>query len=237
VFDVDFWDERYREHTLFLEADGGELACYALTLPFGPRGDVRQIVVASGWRGRGVGRELMAAVASKLRGQGCTNWRLEVRVDNEPAIRLYRGVGMTVIHELFTLRIDRERAERFAASRSGRLQVEAVAPRDDRAIETQFDLGPGQLERYRVARRTGVMWQIRGAALAHYTRDFAPELSLLFPLRAPDADHAAHLFAEACAIGINDAIETMLPERAVVDALRAAGADQREHQYEMGGPL
>jgi ribosomal protein S18 acetylase RimI-like enzyme len=237
VFEVDFWDAKYREHTTFLEAERGELVAYALTVPFGPRGDIRQIVVDPRWRGRGIGRELMTVVRDKLRGQGCTNWRLEVRADNEAAIKLYRGVGMEVIHELFTLRLTRDDAARFAASRSGRLDVEAVEPADDRELEALFDLGEGQLARWRTARWQGVMFQIRGAALAHYTKEFAPELSLLFPLRAPDADHAAHLMAEACALGMRDVVETMLPDRPVVDALRAAGADLTEHLFEMGGAL
>lgn len=69
--ELDFWDEKFREHTIFLETQARELVAYALTLPYGARGDVRQIVVYPQWRGRGIGREIMAAVASKLRGQGC----------------------------------------------------------------------------------------------------------------------------------------------------------------------
>lgn len=235
--ELDFWDEKYREHTIFLETQAGELVAYALTLPYGTRGDVRQIVVYPEWRGRGVGREIMAAVASKLRGQGCREWRLEVRSNNEPAIRLYRSVGMKVLHELVTVRLARAAAERFAETRSGRLRVDLVDPAHDRELEARFDLGEGQLARWRVARSNPEMWQIGGAALAHYTKQFAPDFSLLFPFRAPDADHAAHLVARACATGMLDVVETLLVDRTVVDALRTAGARDKEHMFEMGGPL
>jgi ribosomal protein S18 acetylase RimI-like enzyme len=236
-FDIDFWDQRYREHTTFLEAAGGELVAYALTVPYGPRGDVRQIVVDSAWRGRGVGRQLMAVVASKLREAGCRNWRLEVRTDNEAAIALYRSVGMDTIHEMVTLRIARVDAERFGQTRSGHLRVEAVDPLEDRELESRFDLGEGQLSRWRTTRAQGHMWQIRGAALAQYTRDFVPEFSLLFPFRAPDADHAAHLIAEACAAGMRDELESLIVDRHVTEALLAAGGVAKEHMLEMGGPL
>jgi ribosomal protein S18 acetylase RimI-like enzyme len=237
VFDVDLWDEKYREHTLLFETDDGEIVAYALTVPLGARGDIRQIVVDPRWRGRGVGRALLAAVADKLRAQGCSDWRLEVRADNEAAIALYRRVGMDTIGELFTLRMSSDAAERFAATRSGRLRVEPVTPADDPVLERHFDLGAGQLARWRAARVRGVMSRIAHAAFVHCTKDFAPQISLLYPLRAPDADHAAHLFAKACALGLAGAIETMLPDLAVVAALCDAGAAPHEHLYEMGGPL
>ena len=53
--------------------------------------------VLAAYRGRGVGRRLMAATLAHARGQGLTRVELEVRADNAPAIRLYEG--MAFVHE------------------------------------------------------------------------------------------------------------------------------------------
>lgn len=144
---------------------------------------------------------------------------------------------MAVLRELVTVRLARAAAERFAETRSGRLRVEPVDPAHDRELEARLDLGEGQLSRWRVTRSKSEMWQIDGVALTQYMKLFAPDFSLLFPFRAPDADHAAHLVARACATGMLEEVETLLVDREVVDALRAAGARDKEHMFEMGGPL
>lgn len=51
-------------------------------------------------RKNGVGRALLEVCESDARGRGCTRLRLEVRVDNEAAIRLYRQAGF---HDLDTI--------------------------------------------------------------------------------------------------------------------------------------
>lgn len=232
----DRWIALLMPNTLFLDADG-DVAGYALAFPFGERGDVRQLAVAPAWRGKGVGRQLMDAIAARLRAAGCREWRLEVREHNEPALALYRAVGMRVLHALESLRMPADVAERFSATRSGRLAVVAVEPAQDAELEARFDFGRGQLARWRAVRPSGVMYQIPDAALAHYTPDFAPELALLFPLRAPDADHAAHLIAHACAIELRAAIELLISDAPVAEALRAAGAQLRDRLLEMTGPL
>lgn len=236
-FEIDWWDRHYREHTTVLETESGEVVAYGLTVPLGTRGDVRQIVVDQAWRGRGAGRQLMEIVARRLREAGCRDWRLEVRADNEPAIALYRSVGMSLIHEIDVLRLTRGIAEQIAETRSGRLRVEPVELSHDAAFEARFDLGAGQLVRWRTARPKAVMWRVGDVALAHYMKDFLPDCGLLFPFRAPDADHAAHLIAEACALGINDLVELCTVDPPVTELLRGAGAERYEHQLEMGGPL
>jgi ribosomal-protein-alanine N-acetyltransferase len=237
AFELDYWDANYRPHTTFLEAPDGRLAAYAMTFAYGTRGDVRQIVVDPAWRGRGVGAQMMAVVASKLREAGCTDWRLEVRLTNEPAIALYRSVGMDVIHEIEILRMARGDCEAFAKARSGAFTVEPVAVADEAGTEAQWGYGPGQLARWRSVRPNGFMWQIRGSAFARYDRDFAPETSLLFPFRAPDGDHAAHLMAAVVAAGMSNEVELLLVDKPVVDALRDVGAHVKEQLLEMGGSL
>jgi hypothetical protein len=179
----------------------------------------------------------MAVVASKLRAAGCRDWHLEVRADNEPALALYRSVGMSKIFDIHILRFSRSVGVQVAATRSGRLQVEHVDPSRDAALEARFDLGGGQLQRWRTARPKAVMWRIGDVALTHYMKEFLPDCGLLFPFRAPDVDHAAHLLAEVCAVGAAEHVEICTVDRPVTEALRVAGARPYDHQLEMGGPL
>jgi ribosomal protein S18 acetylase RimI-like enzyme len=236
-FELDWWDEHYRRYTTFLETGGGQLVAYALIVPLGTRGDVRQIVVDPAWRGRGVGAQLMAIVRAQLREAGCTDWHLEVLANNAPAIALYRNMGMRVLHEIHVMRMVRAAAERFAATRSGTLRVEPVDATMDAAFEQRYDLGAGQLQRWRTARPHAVMWHVGGVALTHYMPSFLPGCGLLFPFRAPDPNHAAHLMAATCEHGINERVELCAVDRPVSEALLAAGAETYEHQLEMGGAL
>ncbi|HEY5927683.1 MAG TPA: GNAT family N-acetyltransferase [Kofleriaceae bacterium] len=236
-FEINWWDRHYRAHTFFLETEHGELVAYALTIALGLRGDVRQIAVDPQWRGRGIGKELMAIIATRFREAGCSDWRLEVRADNEAAIGLYRSVGMDVIHEIDVLRMSRFAAEQFGATRSGTLRVEDVSPAHDSEIETRYDFGAGQLARWRTARPSSTMLQIRGGALVHYAAALLPDCGLLFPFRANDEDHAAHMIAAVVTRGTPSAIEVGVVEKPVAEGLRAAGAKQHEHHLEMGGAL
>ena len=238
---IDWWDQHYRHHTQFLEAENGDVVAYALTIPLGTRGDVRQIAIEPAWRGRGVGKQLMAVVATKLRDAGCRDWHLEVKADNAPAIALYRSVGMRVVHEIDILRMTKESVLRFAATRSGTLRVAEIDPAQDAAIEQHFDLGGGQINRWRTARLEvkprAPLWHIDGVALTHYWASFMPERALMFPFRAPDADHAAHLLAAAVDYMMPPSLELCAVERPMVAALCAAGAEAHEQQLEMGGLL
>lgn len=58
------------------------------------RGTVGIGVLAS-HRGRGLGRQLLTTCLAKARAKGMTRVELEVRADNERAIRLYESVGFT----------------------------------------------------------------------------------------------------------------------------------------------
>jgi ribosomal protein S18 acetylase RimI-like enzyme len=51
------------------------------------------LAVAMHARGAGLGRTLLAAAEADARARGCESMRLEVRVDNAPAIALYEGHG------------------------------------------------------------------------------------------------------------------------------------------------
>ncbi|MCF7847311.1 MAG: GNAT family N-acetyltransferase [Kiritimatiellales bacterium] len=54
---------------------------------------IYSLAVAHAARGLGVGRRLVAKAEQRARARGCTWMRLEVRMDNFPAIRLYESQG------------------------------------------------------------------------------------------------------------------------------------------------
>ena len=54
---------------------------------------IHSLAVSAGVRGRGIGRRMMARAEREARMRGCTRMRLEVRMDNLPAIRLYERLG------------------------------------------------------------------------------------------------------------------------------------------------
>lgn len=51
------------------------------------------LATAAAARGRGVGKALLSAAESTARERGCRRFRLEVRQDNEAAVRLYETRG------------------------------------------------------------------------------------------------------------------------------------------------
>lgn len=56
---------------------------------------VYSLAVSVAARGRGIGRRMMAAAEKEARRRGCSRMRLEVRMDNIAAIRLYESLGFT----------------------------------------------------------------------------------------------------------------------------------------------
>ncbi|AKU92581.1 GNAT family N-acetyltransferase [Vulgatibacter incomptus] len=56
--------------------------------------------ITPAFRGRGIGRELLARLLDEARARGDVRMRLEVIESNEPAVRLYRSAGFTVMRRL-----------------------------------------------------------------------------------------------------------------------------------------
>jgi len=56
-------------------------------------GRIYTIEVKPGYRGRGIGRALLTKLEEEFRRRGCNKAILEVSVDNEQAIKLYRSLG------------------------------------------------------------------------------------------------------------------------------------------------
>jgi ribosomal protein S18 acetylase RimI-like enzyme len=234
------WAARMMPSTSFLVAPSGEVVAYAMVFPHGARADVRQISVDPAWRRRGVGRQLMTAVAAQLRAAGCTEWRLEVTHDNAAAIALYARAGMRVLREIRIISIARTA---LAQLRTPGVTAAPLAPHAEAAIEAHYDLGAGELAQWRSLRPDSSLWVARDAAtaelagFARYCPTHVPGCALLFPCRARDISAAAQIAAAAMRAPLLDRVELCIVDTATGDALLAAGGVVGERQLEMTGAL
>jgi GNAT superfamily N-acetyltransferase len=119
----EWWAGTYGD-TLFLEEDGAPVG-YACAYVLGAEGHLGHLVVDLRARRRGVGRELMNAVAARLRARGCSVWSLNVEEKNEGARALYRQCGMTDRHASVAI--------------SFPWRAVASLPRDERVVTTILD--------------------------------------------------------------------------------------------------
>jgi ribosomal-protein-alanine N-acetyltransferase len=73
--------------------DDQGVAAYAGLFAVPPEADVQTIAVAPRAQGRGLGRALVDALVEEAVRRGCAQLFLEVRADNEPALRLYAAAS------------------------------------------------------------------------------------------------------------------------------------------------
>jgi len=227
------WARELAPHAIFLSR-GGRNVAYAVALPFGSEAHLLHVVVDQPERGRGVGRRLLLHVGERLRGQGCEAVRLNVKVGNEPAIRLYASMGFDVHHRSAVVRLPWSALQRMGASDGVAVRVPGAA--DDEGIERRHDLVEGQLRAWRerghgllLAERAG-----RDAGFARHTvvgampfraQGLAPARALLEAIRphAPPAATHVQLVLE----GQDD----------LAAALRDAGAVLLFEIFHMRGPV
>jgi ribosomal protein S18 acetylase RimI-like enzyme len=101
---------------LIAEDDGAEVG-YALAsvVPETPiRGHLYDLYVHGVVRGRGVGRELIAAVGDRLKARGVTHLSLDVALTNDSARRLYERLGFRAYDVLMA--VDLEQLEQQLAA-------------------------------------------------------------------------------------------------------------------------
>lgn len=75
------------------EDESGELAGYAGLRVVDGTADIQTVAVAPAHQRRGLGTVLLGALIDEARRRRATEMLLEVRVDNEPALALYRRHG------------------------------------------------------------------------------------------------------------------------------------------------
>lgn len=190
------WLEQIAPELLVYEEEQ-RLTAYGRLQVYGADAYVRHLLVARDRRGRGLGRALMQQLATRAREHGAVRWRLNVKPDNEPALRLYTTLGMCETYRLWALRITHTQglADAEPDVDRGPLVRRATAAAEDRAFEQRFELLDGQLTRHR---------QRPGSAVYAYERTgepvaiaaYDPAYSGVFPLRVPDP-------ADALAVAIS----------------------------------
>ena len=79
-----------------LEENGAVIA-YACASVLFEEAEVGTVAVVPAFRGKGLGKVLMTEIENRCKEKGAEVLFLEVRVSNEPAIRLYSGRGFEKI--------------------------------------------------------------------------------------------------------------------------------------------
>ena len=83
-----------REDALFLSAlEEEKVVGYIGLIMAGPEADITNVAVKESCRGKGIGRLLVGEMLRFAKDRGVEDIFLEVRVSNDPAIRLYRFLG------------------------------------------------------------------------------------------------------------------------------------------------
>ena len=97
---ADPWSEKVYRETFALQGVGYVVACDDNNIvgAAGVRnivgtGEITNVMVRAGHRGNGIGRRMLEELLECGRKLGATDFTLEVRVGNEPAIRLYESLG------------------------------------------------------------------------------------------------------------------------------------------------
>lgn len=74
------------------ELDGKIAGCCGIRNMAG-EGEITNVVVAASYRKQGIGRKMMKYMLERAEENGMGDCTLEVRVSNQPAIRLYESLG------------------------------------------------------------------------------------------------------------------------------------------------
>lgn len=163
---------------------GGQGVGFLWWQRFEDAGYVRQIVVAPNARRLGVGRALMGEVRRALLESGVRRWALNVKPHNTAAIALYESLGLRRRYGSASYRFP---WSLLPAPHDGEPEVQLVAPEDERALETRFELLPGQLSTARAEQR--VLLTVKEGGLAVFTPSFPGS----FPFKTKSASLAVPL--------------------------------------------
>jgi ribosomal-protein-alanine N-acetyltransferase len=225
------WAQRMMPTSWIYERNA-EPVGYAFTQPLKPTAYVRNVMVATRAQGQGVGRFLMQHQAQWLKGLGCTSWVLNVKPDNEPALRLYRGVGMRERFSSTAVRLQWSSVDKLADARA---TVRPLEPHEDAAAERTFDVVPGLLS----ALRTGshVHGVERDGQLVGVAR-FDPHFPGVMPLRLRDNALARPLLESFRPFARHDWVQLFVEgDPPLAAALQSADAKKLMDVLHFSGPL
>jgi GNAT superfamily N-acetyltransferase len=227
------WQRELEPHTTIAEAAGTRVG-YAFAQAMDDVGYLKHIVTMPQARRQGVGRALMRAAASSLRDAGCTEWMLNVKVENGAAKALYEALGLAFSYASCVLRLEWSRALALPAA-----SLNAFEPKegDDAALEEAFKLPDGLLrERRKLGRVLLAVSDPAPAGLAV----FDPAFPGAFPFQARSLSVAGTLLrAMHETRRREDPLVNLVVERdaRLIDALIEAGAEPRIRLEHWRGPL
>lgn len=185
---VEDWLARLAPDTVFA-VRGGAVVGYGYAQALGEDGYVRNVVTDPAQRGRGVGRALMLELRRRLVASGCVNWQLNVKVDNTPALALYRSLGLVGDFRTWVLRVPTGTALALPASPRD-ASTRECGPELDAALQAHFSIPPGLLARHRAKpNATVLVCERAGAQVA--VAPFDPAFPGCFPFRLLDATCAS----------------------------------------------
>jgi ribosomal-protein-alanine N-acetyltransferase len=107
-FDLDAWDRdlfhdylQRPDRTVFLVAVAdGSVVGYALAFHSQSRASIHSIAVMPASRGQGIAVALLRRALASLRRRGFRTVSLDVRIENKPAIELYRKFGFKRVRRI-----------------------------------------------------------------------------------------------------------------------------------------
>lgn len=93
-----FRDALAMNHVIFLVAEeAGSILGYCGMYMALDEGEITNVAISEACRNRGYGEQLVTELMQQGRKHGIRRYVLEVRVSNEPAIRLYQKLGFSVL--------------------------------------------------------------------------------------------------------------------------------------------
>jgi GNAT superfamily N-acetyltransferase len=145
------------------------------------------VVVDTARRGQRLGHVVMAALAAKMRAQGCAIWTLNVKPDNVPAVKLYERWGFALAHRSGALRVPWSLVESLPAAAGVATRLLAADGVEDAAAEAAVGAGPASLAAARARGASTLVVALAAgeaqAARALGVAAFDPRFPGAFPFR------------------------------------------------------
>lgn len=213
----------------------GEAVGYSSGRALAETGYVIHVIVDPSHRQRGVARTLMQDMADHYRNQGLTRWGLNVKPDNQPALALYRGLGMETQYESHVIRFPWTLVDQWPEA-SNTLSLVVPAPADDDAIESALSMNSGRLASRRKSSYVllGIQEDKRWVGFAA----FSPAHPGAFPFKVRSPELAAPLLRALRAHATKAEMQIVAEDAPdLADHLIAAGASLYLRLLHLEGPL
>jgi GNAT superfamily N-acetyltransferase len=225
-------ENRWRDEIMpstWVAERAGRVVGYCFTQLLRDIGRVRHLVVARDvWRS-GIGRALMQAVAEHFRAHGASEWCLNVKPDNAPAIRLYESLGLRSASRSCALRMNWSFVSLLPPDEAG-VVAKAAEREDDGGLELAFNLPDGLLAdaRGRLGRVLLKLVQPSGVPVGVAAFDPASRLTHPFRVARPRLAGTLLRALRGYAETLQGSVQVMVEEdMELVQSLISAGATMR----------